>query len=307
MFCETMVVKEVNSKFLDKKDLYLSLSTSGNHVDKCGWLNCDKCDGLLYNCLWSIAGADVMVTDARDMWHKWHRHPSFTCYSNNESKSEISRDMLLGLLLWIVFKREESVLSDLIGYGEQHSWLMGAGDLSRTFVTPSLRGTIYLAAHVLSNRNTLARFFPKDWCWPLPFSIVTNQQGYKRHLQALHIYVLSLLRDPTKREIEIMKYHADHEPLNALYRAIYNHVAVRNQEDAIALLMNEKYFPNDRLPSNREYRANYLFSHDQISLNWSNDYYTTRIEHPGVDWLFTAKVIEASSIWIQKKKSFTLD
>ncbi len=292
-------------KFLDKKDLYLSLSDTPEHKDKFGWCSDMKCDGLLFNSLWSIGGADIDILAARDASLKWHRHPAMNCYTNRESKSEISRDMLLGLLLWSIFNRRSDVISDLIRFGEGCEWVMGEGDLSRTYLTASLRSTIYHAAWLLYGQNSLIRFLPKDWAWPLPFSLVTNQPGYKRHLQCLHILALSLMREPHKRDVAVMKHHAEHEPLNALYQAIYNFVSGQSQDSAIALLMNEFYFPDDRLPSNRNYRGDYLYQHDQTSLNWAADYYTVYREHAAIEWLFAAKIIEIGGIWRVKKLFMT--
>jgi hypothetical protein len=291
----------VKSKFMDKFDLYLSLSSRKENFDKYGWARVCKCDGLLFNCLWSIAGVNVPIESARDKYLKWHRHPSFNCYSNKESGSEISRDMILGLLLWCIFKRRSDIIDDLILFGESCGWIMGKGDITRTYLTPSLRGTIFEAIYHFTDRKSLMRFCPKDWVWPIPMNIVTNQPGYRRHLQALHIFALSLLRLPTKREIKIMKHHCLNQPMNALHRAIYNFLTLSPQDDAIDLLMNTTYFPNDRLPTNREYRADYLFQHDQTSLNWSSDHFSQHEEHLAIEWLFAAKIVEMGFLWTKKQ------
>lgn len=278
-------LNELQNKFEIYKDL------SSRRRDPWGWNTDDKCDGLLFNCLWSLCGIDVDIMKAQDKKGKWHRHPAMNCYESNESGSEISRDMLIGLVLWIIAGKRTIVLNDLIDYGESHSWVMGKGDISRTFVSCSLRSTLYAARYNLTGKDSFIRKIPRDWEKPFPLSFATSQKGYSRHLQMLHILALSFLRSPSDRDREVVEYHCKKQPRNALYHAINYRLFDKSAlELALGVLLDDSLFPSSSLPTSENYKTSYLFQRDQEEIEaWkpSLDGKT----HSAIEWLFSTAII----------------
>jgi hypothetical protein len=282
-------------KFSDKFDLYLSESQS--HRDSYAWKDRIKCDGLLFNCLWSIAGACVPILSARDGNGKWHRHPSFECYRLGQSGSEISRDMFDGVHLWSIVNRRGDVIEDLIAFGMKHNWIMGEGDISRTYFTPSMQATLYEIRYRLTGKTSWKRYIPRDWYRPIPFSIPASITGYQRHLQVLHIFCNCLMRNATEREIELLNYHRKSQDKNALYSAIYHLVTDKDFYEPICLLMDETRFPNDKLPTSLNYDSDYLWQRDQTSKDWQPRRDQIEFVLPAIDWLFAASITKEGLTW----------
>jgi hypothetical protein len=279
---------ELETAFTKKNETYLKLSST--HKDFYGWNSDIKCDGLLFNSLWSIGGVSVDVELAKSASGKWYRHPSFNCYDLGQSASDISRDMFIGLCLWILKNKRGDVISDLILYGERNNWIMGRGDISRTYVSPSLQATFYDIRHHLTGKGNWKRNIMRDWYKPIPISIPQTVKGYARHIQVLHILINCIMRNPSSREIELLDFHRKDQPENALIEAIYCKLAKKPFDDAIALLMDTNKFPNDSLPTTENYDSDYLYSRDMNSLDWKPSTGQKR-EWPAIEWLFTASII----------------
>jgi len=170
-----------------QQSTYLGLSLE--KTDEYGWDVNSKCDGLLFNSLWAIAGAPVDIEKARDSEGKWYRHASQSCYEDGGATSEISRDMILGLLLYVWEYKRLDILQSLIKYGESHNWRMGEGDKTKTGIRLNLKATIYELQYRLGGGDSYHRHWPQSWDEPVPFSLAIMNPGYQTHLQVLHIYL----------------------------------------------------------------------------------------------------------------------
>ena len=119
-----------NKMLLKKQRLYLNLSVQKK--DSFGWISDSKCDGLLFNSLYSLSGGIVNLEKASGRPGGWFRHPSKNCYKTKGSASTISRDMLLGLFLWIWKNKRLDLIESIIHFGEANrdslgNWTMGHG------------------------------------------------------------------------------------------------------------------------------------------------------------------------------------
>jgi hypothetical protein len=106
--------------------------------DPDGFLHTDRCDSLLFSGLLAhtspVSGVEVNLAAARDEEEdgKWWRRPiSYQeCWESGESRSTISRDMLLGVM-WATMPMSDSealdILLPLYEYGKAHLWVMGEG------------------------------------------------------------------------------------------------------------------------------------------------------------------------------------
>lgn len=267
---------ELQAKF----DRYLKWSN--DRLTPGQWIPDTDCDGLLFNSLWASIGGQANITAAQDdaTLGKWYRSPDHNCYPDH-SKSEISRDMLLGLSFWIYQTRRLEMISSLINYGRAHSdkfglWIMGAGDLARTTIRPNLQDTFYglqAALGIDADNKTI----PQIWSY--------SAHGYQSHLQMLHIFLRRLIGQPESPITrEILAYQAKLHQNNALLFAI-----IGEYKKAEKILMNQKYFPADRLPESKDRCGFYLWQRDQTSQDWLPcDENKT---HSGVDFLFASAII----------------
>ncbi len=256
------------------------------HRDGYLWFNENKCDGLLFNSLYGFSGGDVPIIMARNADGKWFRYPSMDCLQTGESKSDISRDMLLGLLYFIYAARRLDYLEDLIAYDDSHQGIMGDSDGSedgkaRVLMSPPLRYTMHLLREYLGGaKNEL----PLLELWTMP-------EGFEAHLEVLHITLRGLI---TGRVSELgfkaLEYQATRQPDNALYQAAYSRFKDGDQNKAVAILLKESWFPADRLPASRDRCINYLFMHDMTAKNLAQCPEEKKI-HSATDFLVAAQMV----------------
>ena len=183
--------------------------------DENGFVEVDHCDALLWSTLRKAAvGESFDVRAAREDGGKWHRRPLRyeRCYPGN-SGSEISRDMFTGLLAYAVALGDRDLAHDVFRYGASHRWVMGDGDLSRTYFTPAIRARYARAILALGGPDYPDRY--------LPTPEVSGLRGYQAHLQVLAILTGSKAAGGyiTDDELARLKEHADREPGNALFAA----------------------------------------------------------------------------------------
>jgi len=280
------LLQKLNSKY----DLYRE--ASAGHRDSHNWISNIKCDGLLFNSLWSIAGISVDIMQARDETGRWFRHASRECFDLGQSGSSISRDMLIGLLHWIWVNERLDVIDDLIAYGEDNNWIMGEGDPTRIDVRPGLMATFYELRFQLGGENSYKRRIPQAWQKPTPFFLAVMEKGYRTHIHILHIFLRALItNNVNERELEILKYYHEREPLNALYFAVYKRFSDGDMTGPIELLVDDTYFPNDRLPTSAEYCTDYPFQRDQYK--WRSCPEEKKV-HSAVGWLYSYVVITSN-------------
>lgn len=267
-----------------RKKMALYASASIRTVDGFGWLS-PPCDGLLFNSLAAVSGLNINIMAAEEAPGRWRRHPDFsTCKPFNGSRSTISRDMFRGLFIYLLKMKDTAALMRIREYGEANNWFMGEGEdpsitFSRTWFNPVIR-------------DQLNRMITRD-----NVSIKnTELKDYEAHLDVLRIYTEFLISGYLEDyELDQLKEYRDANPENALYQAMYN-TFTGDQAAAIDILMDEKYFPADRLPDETNYFAHYLWQRD-YGPDWQpcNDgdekRRCTGAQHSGVDFLFAAYIV----------------
>ena len=252
-----------------KLDLYHDLSTAPD------WPSDSRCDALLFASLWDIAFPDskktipVMQAESRDEPGRWFRTATHDCYENG-SDSDISGDMILGVLHYLWDTQDLAAIERLIAYGVAHEvkilgvgvWIMGRGPVGATKIMPQLQATIYEMRKALGGADHDVR----------RFTVVTfteNALGYEGHLQVLHLWLRAkALRGVTSKELGIMTAYADREPLNTLYQALAYRFSGESRfaerlED-VSLNM-ENLFPGTRLPTGADRCGHYLNERDAKS------------------------------------------
>jgi hypothetical protein len=277
------------AKIREKKNLYLELIQ--RRVDDKGWIPDTKCDGLLFNSLYAVSGGKPEIDAAKDdsRWYRFHTHD---CFAREESASTISRDMFWGLFLYIWINKRRDLIEQIINYGEQHknavgSWVMGDGDKFRTDIRLNMQATAYELRYRLGGANHGKRWAPRPY-FPV--------RDFEAHLQVLELFLRGKLTGGLNAyEMKALENNHDREKKNALFQAVWHNFHDGNQTRAIEILLDEKYFPADRLPETKDRCAFYLWERDYLRDGKVNDDWLpcpgAFSTHSPIDFLFAASII----------------
>ena len=232
-----------------------------------GWI--PNCDSLTFMalCAWS-SGCDTNLFEAEIEPGRWIRNPKIQCYpkidySENQADTDASIDAIMQVSLFLYSTQNVEAMRRLLTFGKEHKWLMGEGEslmerISRTWINPIQRSTLFDIWYKLTGEHNLVQYFPLLWYPAL--------EGYRAHLQALHIFEKGLVNQKLNAlHFGFLKVLAEREPNNAVYQAIYHYFGDGDQREAIRILGNEQWFPANRLPSSNDRCESYLFQRDQIT------------------------------------------
>lgn len=282
------------------------------HQDRRGFIMSDMCDSLLFSGLVGCVG-DVIVniSAAQDKDGSWHRRPldlppCYDCsrewkliprlkecwkiWKQTKSKklvqkvfekggSTISRDMLVGLAWYALFHERLDISEGVIKYALKNKLIMGKGTPSRTFMTPGLLSTFAWISYRLGGPS-------RPWLRLIPQHEDKNVTGFQAHLSVLHIILRNWLTEKYKN-LDILAHHANRQPNNPLFLwAAGDSIGAEN------LLMNEKWWPNDRLPDQADVASDWLLQRD-YGPDWAPENVDPRDakEHCGGDFLFAANLV----------------
>ena len=251
-----------------KAELYKSLHK--------GWAH-DKCDSLGFTSICRLASgcseADIMQAEGEP--GRWYRSPEKDCYDLGQSKSDISKDMLMMLFPYLYATGDKQNLREIYDYGKANGNVMGRGPISRTLMTPSM---------VLFLQELLGMI-------GLTFEPTAEKgkEGYEKHLDAIYIMTSAMKRGGVlPQDYETLRRYAEESPRNALFQALYHKFKDGDQASAIAVLLDEKLFHSDRLPTTADRCEEYLWQRDDKPKDWEPcDKEKT---HDGVDFLVAAWV-----------------
>lgn len=269
---------KVPSTFEEKYQAYSALAAPFPETS-CDWL-------LFESILEASRRSSGSVERAEGEPGRWYRTPAHDCLATGRSKSDISRDMLLGLALYLWQKEDPANVKEVMDYSETHAGVMGEGDGERTLMTPVLYNT-YKSILARSGSFPLPpKIEDPDINQGLGLSLVT---GFEAHLLVLHIYLRGLVYgELSGLETTILADQAQRQPRNALFQAVYHKFLDGKQDAALAVLMDESLFPAAKLPTNDNYCEPYLWQRDT-----GEDWLPCVGEslHTGADWLVAATVI----------------
>ena len=278
-----------------KVDRYLAWSRAG--LDEHGWIPDTHCDGLLMNSLYAAAGGPSEIELAAYESGRWDRHWQKDCYPD-KSASTISRDMMAGLLIWLLASGRADLVERTIQYGEQHAfegfpliWIVGQGDVGRVDMPPANVSKLYRLREKLTGE-------------PDPYPALETQvfggcRGYECHLEALEIFFGYRLEGVLTRSAQrALRTLADSRPRNALFNVLYGKLARSRAhlERGLTVLLDPTLFPADRLPSTLDRCNDYIFSREEldeqggISSNWLPCPQEPVQVFSGTDFLFAAAI-----------------
>jgi len=212
---------------------------------------------------------------------------------DNGANSTISKDMILGLMNNLWYTKNLAAVDRTIEYGKSHSWIMGeakdeATVASKCALSPGLISNLYDMQSKLngSGLNITAPSSEDD--------AVGVNTGFRAHLDVLHvIFSGSLYGAINDIQISTLKNQAKRMPRNAMYQAAKSAYDGGDQSAAVSLLMDEKRFPADRLPTSAEFCSDYLWTDDDTPKDWEPCPDGKTI-YEGLDFIIAASIADGS-------------
>jgi hypothetical protein len=249
----------------------------------------DRCDSLLFTSLFATAcgGVDLSAWEDPALPGKWHRNPQRDCFINgapNGSASTISRDMFLGLFHHLWSTKDKQNIREIVEYGQANNWIMGEAKdnetlISRCLMTPQL-------ISIAKDMNGALLGLTQDGQGS--DDAIGVNTGFRAHLDVLRVLLSGRVRGAISDiELKTLKDQAERQPLNALYVAAYEKYTGGTK--AHSLLLDEKHFPGDRLPTSADHCINYLHSRDESDSDWQPCPEENKV-HDGTDFVFAAWV-----------------
>jgi hypothetical protein len=273
-------VPEPTATVEDTARLYLELGRAVQGTS--GFIDAESCDSVLFSGLAGAAGMPVDLLAARNDNLRWERRPtSFgSCLSSGESKSTVSRDMLLGVLWWAWRERQLAVAEELLAAALRDDLVVGEWDgsvegFSRVVVTPGLLGTMAQVVYALGGSDVAVRH--------VPISTIPVPRGYQRHLHALHLRLRHEAGDEISDSAkETLRTYEKEDPNNPLFPAVLG------DAPRVSFLLT-KLWPSDRLPTSEDWCESWRIQRadDDLSLNPCQEGKT----HSGADFLFVYSLL----------------
>ncbi len=264
-----------------KADLYKSLQPSA--LDENGWPH--KCDAVGFLALCKAAGncENANFFDAEESAGKWQRNKEHNCVETGGSKTSISKDMLMMGFYYGLFKMEKETakgyFNRLEKYGRDHDWIMGypsetLGDLGRVYMTPPMIATLYNIIEKVSGTKPLRS----------RSSRIMAPTGYQAHLRVLDILIQAKLKGGIDvfQMTDLDDLH-NRNPKNALYQIVFHRFKDGDLSEATDILLDEKLFPSDRLPTSSDRCDGYLWQREN-GKDWQPC--DEGVTHDGIDFMF---------------------
>lgn len=187
--------------------------------------------------------------------------------------------MILGVMFWAVQHKRLDVLEDIWDYGESNDWIMGDGRFGGvdTIMNPLFISTLAEAIYYLGGSNHYAWRSVPEW--------YSENEGYRSHLQVLIMLLRRNLGLTDALDYDIIKVYVEREPQNPLYR-----YALGQYSKAEELLLNQQWWPANRLPTTADRCADWLLQKDN-GPDWEPCKIDNPKEHHGGDFLFLANLL----------------
>mgnify|MGYP001615603093 CR=1 FL=1 len=220
----------------------------------------------MFSGLLSAARPDlnINIDAAKDENGAWYRRPGHDCGpAFNNSRSTISRDMVVGLL-WHMWRNKDvkgatALLKDLKA---RTYWLRGEGTAGELLMTPALVNT--LAEMVFRMGGT-----SYDTERAFPAILDDSGEGFIAHLTVLHLLLRGeILGGLFESDIKTLKSYMDKSPQNPLFVGAYHKYSDGNQSAMIDMLMDNSEWPNNSLPTTENHCSNWPVQRVYDEKNW---------------------------------------
>lgn len=263
----------------ERRATYMSLAPST-------WEVSHECDALLFGALMQVGLGEMgSIESAQSSPGRWHRLPGPDFAAR--CSSDISRDMLMGLFVWIWEFRRLDVAEALWVYGSDNNWKMGdeRGSFSehadRVYLRPGTIGLLAELVYQLGGENHWERSL-------LNVTPISTEPGFTSHLSLLTLHLLGEMHNGlTAGELSSLQTILGHMSLNPLAQALYHKYTDGDQSRAIELLLN--IWPSDRLPTRKDWHEPWRIQRSDGDTGFQAG--DSDELHSGGDLLFVCRVI----------------
>lgn len=249
-----------------------------------------RCDSLIFSALQGSVLGPINIEAAQASPGEWRRLPlaDGSCFDEDETGgSDISRDMMVGLLVYAQRWGRQDITRDLIQYAQDHSLRMGRDRKTldtRTFLTPTLLSLIAQVDTQLGGpEHPVLTAVPQEY---------SETAGFESHLSLIKVLIVGRIYGSLgDKELDLLRVVTARSPGNALAQALLHRFTDGDQTVAAGLLLS--VWPSTQLPT---------------SADWCEPWRTQRADgdtgltpcnfpgivpriHPGGDLLFVADVI----------------
>ncbi len=231
----------------DRAALYLSLQQAERDGD--GFILTDSCDSLLFSALnGSVPGVGpIHIEAAQGDLGQWFRRPlSYApCYSDSDPKSsDISRDMLIGLMVYADVWSRRDIVENLFAWGSAHLWEMGRDHtIGTALMTPDLIGVLAQTIEHLGGSHRAVEETPP---------LYNTTPGFISHLTLLEVLLYGRNHGSIRDlELSALRSIVAQEPQNPLAQALLHKYTDGDQSIALRLLQDT--WPDNRLPNTADW------------------------------------------------------
>lgn len=248
-----------------------------------------KCDAALFTGLHGLTCNYVTFDqfESEDEPGKLCRRPGCTCWDNREdgrpqSDSGFSKDMATGAQTYLAKYPDPDFVQRIVQYGEDNNWVVCDGEttadvLTKCTMTPKIINRWFKLAK--KQGVTLEITIPED---------------YEAHLQIVGIINEYLLYDAVSdSSLRKIRAQAKREPNNLLFQAMAARFIGKPKPEEVEKRLLE-FFPEDRLPTNKDYCTPYLYQRDEFRGEKKNkDWLPCKKKqvHAGTDFLLASWVL----------------
>lgn len=259
------------------------LQTRYRELSPTGWISLRECDSLLFSALLAVGNGkeEPELFLAEKSPGQWLRKPD----GNGECSSDISRDMLMGVITYAVFFKDASILERLISYADSHNWKMGEERstnrlrIGRTYLVPGLYALIHELCGALGGKHS------RVWAM-LPQILQSSNPGFESHLSMLAMACRGRTRGKLNwSEKRALRRIVSQCPRNALAAALSYRYDGGSLETVESLVLQ---WPKDRLPTKEDWTEDWRTQRkdDDSGLTGSD----SKESHSGGDLLFVLRV-----------------
>jgi len=278
--CSTFSPKS-SPKTIDLEAQYVSMVQ--DIQDENGFIDTKYCDSILHTALIGVhPDIKVNLEAAEKSPGEWLRRPlSYPeCFESGESRSTISRDMLLGVMWWAVVNKDLGMLERMWDYGTSNAWFMGNN--VHTVMNFNMITLLAKAIYKLGGSDYLPR---------RSYIYFGNCEGYVCHLSALQIALNGYIEGSIRgSHVDYLIKIADKNPNNILFAALKAKYV--DYDFAKVFAMIAQRYPADRLPNTSDWCDDWPVQREDTDSNLRPCKGVGR-QHSGGELLFTLWIIKS--------------
>lgn len=217
----------------------------------------DECDSWHFTALeWAVTDTPAKPELFLDKTGKLQRRSSkyVPCYPGS-SGSESTKEMYVYGSLYALKRGDRAWVEDRYDYGFKHQWVMGFGEPWRTILLPDSIAVLAQAIDGLGGAKHAERLIMPQR--------PQNLKGYEAFIQAVGVtFQGARFGAITDKSREAVVGLATRNPRNAMYACLSARWADGDLSRAQNLLLDEKVYPEDRLPNSGDYCERWITQRD---------------------------------------------